>query len=192
MVRPRDEAKERRILEATLEVVERHGLAGFSIEAVAKKAGIAIGTVYIYFANKEALLNALYLEAKKSFFQKVLEGATHGEPIRPAFERMCLAYLHYVAENRAALMFMHQFRNSPFLFEQTREESSRYSEPLIVLIERGKAEGLLKPDVPTPMMIAFVQGTLAELAAFVSFEPKKTHGHHYAQIARLAWDALKT
>src|SRR5262249_22659328 len=145
----------------------------------------------VYFENKEALLNALYLDTKRAFALAVCEGASESEPIRPAFERMCLAYLHYVAENRASVLFMHQVLNSPFLFEQTRERASHFTAPMLALLERGKAEGLLK-DLPAKMMIAFLQGTLAELAAFVSHEPKSAKAAHYAQITRLAWDALKT
>lgn len=189
-MRQRDEAKERRILEGTLEVVQRQGLAGLSMEAVAKAAGVAIGTVYIYFESKEALLNALYLDTKRAFARTVLEGAEEGEPVRPAFMRMCVAYLRWVAENRAAMLFLHQFRNSPYLHEQTLEATSRTMEPLHALLERGKAEGLLK-DLPTPLMVTFIAGTLAELAAYVQTEPRKLHAERHALVARLAWDALK-
>jgi AcrR family transcriptional regulator len=189
-VRQRDEEKERRILAGTLAVVERSGLAGLSMESVAKAAGVAIGTVYIYFQNKEALLNALYRETKLAFSRAVFEGPGIEEPVRPAFHRMCIAYMRWVQKNRGAVVFMHQFRNSPFLFEQTREETSRATEPLLDLLARGKKEGLLK-DLPEPLMIAFLQGTLAELSSFAAAEGKKTQAGTYDQIARLAWDALK-
>lgn len=189
-MRQRDEAKEGRILAGTLEVVERQGLAGLSMDAVAKAVGVAIGTLYIYFESKEALLNALYLETKRSFARSVFESAHGDEPVRPAFERMCVAYMRYIAKHRAEMVFMHQFRNSPFLLEQTREQAARTGEPLLQLLARGKAEGLLK-DMSTPLMVAFLQGTLAELAVYVSTEPRRAHEQRYAEIARLAWDALK-
>ena len=51
-VKPRDEAKARDILAATLHEIEHVGLAGLSMEAVARRAGVATGTVYIYYKNK--------------------------------------------------------------------------------------------------------------------------------------------
>jgi TetR/AcrR family transcriptional regulator, repressor of fatR-cypB operon len=189
-LRTRDEAKQQRILAGALALVERQGLAGLSMDAVAKAAEVAIGTLYIYFENKEALLNALYLETKRSFAREVFESATPGEPVRKAFERMCIAYMHYVQQNRAAIVFLQQFRNSPFLYEQTLAETAGVNEPVLALFERGKAEGLFK-DLPAPLMIAFVQSTLTELSAYAAAEPRKTRKESYLQIAQLAWDALK-
>ena len=189
-VRRRDEEKERRILAGTLALVAQQGLAGLSMEAVARAAGVAIGTVYIYFESKEALLNALYLETKRAFSREVLGEVGVSGPVRPTFERMCVAYMKYVSAHRAEMLFMQQFRNSPFVLEQTLAASEDAAAPLVALLERGKAEGLLK-DVPTPLMLAFLQATLAELTAYVGNEPTRQHRERYAQIARLAWDALK-
>jgi TetR/AcrR family transcriptional regulator, repressor of fatR-cypB operon len=186
-VRTRDEAKESRILAGTLKLVEQQGLSGLSMEAVAKAAGVAIGTVYIYFDSKEALLNALYLRTKRELSGKLFEGAAEGEPIKPAFHRMCMAYLRYVAAHRAEMVFMHQFRNSPFIHEQTKELGEQTGAPMVRMLERAKKEGLIK-DLPIPLMLAFLQGTLSELA---SYPAKGSRDELYQEFARLAWDALK-
>src|SRR6266446_11005229 len=47
------------ILEATAQILEAGGLAAFTTNAVAGRAGVSIGTLYQYFANKNALIHAL-------------------------------------------------------------------------------------------------------------------------------------
>lgn len=47
------------ILEAATQIVSAHGLAGFNTNAVARRAGVSIGSLYQYFANKDALMAAL-------------------------------------------------------------------------------------------------------------------------------------
>ena len=47
------------ILEATVQLLERSGLDGFTTNAVAERAGISIGTLYRYFPNKRVLMHAL-------------------------------------------------------------------------------------------------------------------------------------
>src|SRR4029079_13393163 len=47
------------ILEAAAQLLEAGGLAGFTTNAVAERAGVSIGTLYQYFADKQALLRAL-------------------------------------------------------------------------------------------------------------------------------------
>jgi AcrR family transcriptional regulator len=47
------------ILEATAQILEAGGLAAFTTNAVAERAGVSIGTLYQYFADKNAILLAL-------------------------------------------------------------------------------------------------------------------------------------
>lgn len=50
------------IREAARVILRRDGLAGMTMRAVAKQAGVALGTVYSYFASKDALYADLYAE----------------------------------------------------------------------------------------------------------------------------------
>ena len=49
------------ILAAALRLITRFGLHNTPMSAVAREAGVAVGTVYLYFPSKEAMINALYL-----------------------------------------------------------------------------------------------------------------------------------
>ena len=64
--RPRRKAKQDRaretvgvVLEAAARVLARHGYAGATTNRIAEAAGVSVGTVYEYFANKEAVFEAL-------------------------------------------------------------------------------------------------------------------------------------
>src|SRR3712207_5440460 len=50
------------LLDAALRLIARSGLHAVPTSAVAREAGVAHGTLFLYFPTKEALLNALYLE----------------------------------------------------------------------------------------------------------------------------------
>src|SRR6476661_2644445 len=54
--------KREAILAAALRLIARLGLHATPMSAVAKQAGVAAGTLYLYFPSKEAMINALYLE----------------------------------------------------------------------------------------------------------------------------------
>ena len=54
--------KREAILGAALRLIARSGLHDTPMSAVAREAGVAAGTLYLYFSSKDAMINALYLE----------------------------------------------------------------------------------------------------------------------------------
>src|SRR5690349_24836551 len=75
------------IVEASAQVLEAGGLASFTTNAAAERAGVSIGTLYQYFADKQALLRAL---AKREMKRTVAAVATalHGDPQAPVEDRV--------------------------------------------------------------------------------------------------------
>jgi TetR/AcrR family transcriptional regulator, repressor of fatR-cypB operon len=187
-VKRRDEGKARDILAATLQEIEATGLAGLAMEAVARRAGVATGTVYIYFKGKEALLDALYAECKRDFGAMV--APEPGLPVRADFSRVCAGILTYLIEHRAEMSFILQMTGSPDLTEETRSVSASSSQAIIEVLERGKREKVLK-DLDTSFMRAFLQGALRELAEVAAREPPARRAAAFEQITTLCWDALK-
>jgi AcrR family transcriptional regulator len=187
-VKPRDEAKEAAILAATLHEVEKVGLSGLSMEAVAKRAKVATGTVYIYFRNKDALVDALYLKTKQDLASLVFKEPE--QPVRIAFARMCKGYLEYVLEHRAEMVFMSQVAHSPYVSAPTKAAVELGVRPITDLLDRGKREALLKP-LETSTMLFFLQGTLKEMANVLASKTKKERPAFLEDVVALCWDALK-
>jgi AcrR family transcriptional regulator len=187
-MRQKDEAKAQHILRATLDEVQVVGLAGLSIEAVARRAGVATGTIYTYFKSKDALLNALYLHTKQKFATFVLRD--DDLPLRAAFLQMARAYLDYVTENKAEMIFMGQMANSPYVTDDTRETVALGSRRGTALLERGRTEQLLKP-LDTAWMLAFLSGALGALAPLAAGLSPDRYAEFCESAALACWDALK-
>src|SRR4051812_41829076 len=62
MPRRRTDDKRRRILQAAIKVFARKGYWAAKVSEIAKKAGVADGTIYLYFRNKEDILVSLFDE----------------------------------------------------------------------------------------------------------------------------------
>src|SRR6202049_5332841 len=80
MARPLSEEKRTAILEATAEVVAMLGVSAPTAK-VAKEAAVAQGTLFTYFANKDELLNRLYLELKMDLRDAVITGYPAGKSL---------------------------------------------------------------------------------------------------------------
>src|ERR1700761_5486710 len=75
------------ILEAAAQILEAGGLAAFTTNAVAERAGVSIGTLYQYFADKQALLRAL-AEREIRRALAAIGTALRGDPQVPGEQRV--------------------------------------------------------------------------------------------------------
>ena len=80
MARPLSEDKRTAILDAATEVVATLGVSAQTAK-IAKGAGVAEGTLFIYFANKDELLNQLYLELKTDVRDAMMTGYPSGKSL---------------------------------------------------------------------------------------------------------------
>jgi AcrR family transcriptional regulator len=80
MARPLSEDKRTAILEAATEVVAMLGVSAPTAK-IAKSAGVAEGTLFTYFANKDELLNRLYLELKIDLRNAMMTGYPAGKSL---------------------------------------------------------------------------------------------------------------
>lgn len=92
------ESKYHAILDAAEAVMHEEGLASLSINKVARKAGVAKGTVYLYFEDKEEIIGSLAVKARRlllDYFKKYIEAQT--DPIEK-IKAIFWADYHYLKE----------------------------------------------------------------------------------------------
>ena len=95
------------ILEAAAQVLEAQGSPGFTTDAVATRAGVSIGTLYRYFADKQAILTALAWREKARVDGAVLKALSEPDgtlaPDRAAIRAFLQAFDGRTGVRRAAL-----------------------------------------------------------------------------------------
>ena len=70
------------IVRATLELIAEHGFHGAPMAMIAEKAGVAAGTIYLYFENKDVLITEVYRDLEERIYRYVQEGYAPEKPIR--------------------------------------------------------------------------------------------------------------
>lgn len=159
-----DEAPDRRAaaLQATLELIAEQGLQSTPMSQVAQRANIGVGTIYRYFANKDDLINALYIDLKERIARTSLSAYSEDMPPREAFTSILRGAARYFLDNPQAFYFLEQYENSPQITAATREEGMRLAGPLKDIFERAGQAGLLK-DLPVEVLGALMSGALIGL-----------------------------
>jgi AcrR family transcriptional regulator len=82
------------ILEAAEQVAARDGLPNAALQTIAERAGIAVGTIYNYFQDKQELIDALFTRRRQELYDAIdAEARRHA---RDSFERQLDAFVRAV------------------------------------------------------------------------------------------------
>ena len=136
------------ILDAAASLLVTNGLAGTSVDAVAQQAGIAKGTVYLYFASWSDLLAALRRRYAQGLADRAGSILEHADPADPgsvigAFDRLAAELLGYVHANQ---------RLYHVLFHEAPGHQDQAGEPLrhlaAGLLSEAMDHGALTPTDP--------------------------------------------
>jgi AcrR family transcriptional regulator len=141
-----------RLVAAAHDVFAEHG-AGASMEAVAKEAGVGVGTLYRHFPNRLDLVEAVYETDVEELAESARRAVAELEPW-PAVEAFFDAFVRYTRTKRALLTELHQaFEKNPALKSRARGviESS-----FDLVVERAKAAGAMRDDVDGSDLMALV------------------------------------
>ena len=151
------------LLAATLRLVARSGLHNTPISAIAREAGVAVGTAYLYFPSKDALINELYLELVRERDQAALAGvgaerAGH-DGLRLVWER----YARWHLDHRDAANFILQCESSGILSEETCAWREGTAAARLPAYAEGIERGLLR-DQPVQVFWAHFMGPILVLS----------------------------
>jgi TetR/AcrR family transcriptional regulator, fatty acid metabolism regulator protein len=164
MPRPKETDKGRRILEAAVAVFARKGYFAARVSDVAKKAGVADGTIYLYFRNKEDILVRLFDEVMSEHVEEA-RAAVRALPSAPG-RLLAIAERHLavLGENRdLAAVFQVELRQSTRFMERfTASWLHDYFALLDEVMEEGQRDGSLRPDVNRKLAAKVLFGALDE------------------------------
>lgn len=117
-MRLKDDNKATLIREKAIEMIVKQGFDGLSMHKLAKAVGISASTIYVYFKNREDLLNSVYNEAIIAFEEAVLRDF---DPEMGFEEGLWLQWTNRyknIVQDPLKFHFLEQFRNSPLIKHQ--------------------------------------------------------------------------
>lgn len=159
---PEDAGKKEAIYQATIRLIQENGLHSTPMSLIAKEANVAAGTIYLYFKNKEELLNQLYLKLKREYNDALLEGLGGQTSVRESFEHVWRNALKFQLTYTAKFSFMEQFKNSPYIFKMTIDEGLRMFQPTKNLILEAKKNKIIK-NISDNILLALFFAPIGEL-----------------------------
>ena len=164
-----------------MDVIAERGYFNSPVSAIAARAGVADGTVYLYFKSKSDMLRTAIDTIVGRFYQQVEERfRTMHEP-REQLEFIARIHLESVTVNRsmAILMQTEMRQSAQFIAEYSHHHLVRYIGVVREVIRRGQQQGVFRRDLSDGVVAHCMFGAIDELlssAVFTlrDFDPQAT------------------
>ena len=183
--------KKEAIFNATIKLLTENGFDQTPMSLIAKEAGVAAGTIYLYFKNKEELINRLYLELKERLTAAVVKGYNNDLPIRVAVELLWDNYVNYFLENPVEFSFFELFSNSPHIHKLTKEQGLRIFSPILEVFERAVSQKVIK-DIPVEIVFSQMFQPVKYLIKQHITGAFNLNNQNMSIAFQASWDAIKS
>src|SRR3954454_13324908 len=161
----RGTTKRERILRAAIDVFAQNGYFNAKVSDIAKAAGVADGTIYLYFDGKEDLLVNIFREHSRNYLQSLERELAH---VKRAEDRIRIAIRHHLealGRDRAlAIVAQVELRHSlKFMSLLSQQEVADYLNMLRKMIEHGQSDGSFRRTIHPQLGAKAVFGILDEM-----------------------------
>jgi len=183
--------KRNALIKATIDLVNNNGFHATSMSKIAKMASVSPATIYIYFENKQDLVNKTYIEVKAKYTKYAFETYNKNMSVETGFELIWKRIAEFKLNEDENALFLAQCDNTPMIDEHSRQEGIKHLQPLLDLWERGKKEGIIKP-ISNYLLYAYSINPLSFLMMSQNrgaFQLDKTH---LEEAYQAAWSSIKS
>jgi len=163
--------KYQRILDAAVEVIAERGYFKSPVSEIAKRAGVADGTVYLYFKSKDDVLRTAIDRRFDRFYQQITDAFVTIEGPREQLEYIALVHLESYQVNRSmAVLLQTEMRQSAkFIAEFSHRHLAKYIQTVREVVRRGQQEGIFRKDLSDGVVAHCMFGTIDELVSSAVF-----------------------
>jgi len=190
-MKPKDEKKVEAIAAAVYRLAARDGLSAVTLAHIAREAGVATSTLYVYYKSREDLLDDVYRKAKTATVTRYAQSDDPQASLKARVRRIWTNIVDNRIENQQQVAFLEQYYHSEFLSETSRALGQRMVAPFIELLVAGQRSEQLKP-LPPALLAAAVMGLAKETAVLVGRGDLPNDAQTRASGFELCWDAIKS
>jgi AcrR family transcriptional regulator len=151
-----------RIVAAALQVFATRGFHGTPVPLVATGASVGMGTLYRLFPSKEALVNAVFRDAKQRLALALMRDLDASRGAQDVFLGLWARVGAFAREEPLTFQFLEMQDHTPYLDSQSRALERSVLEPIWQAVLLGQARGELR-DGSAEALIAIVWGALVGL-----------------------------
>jgi len=158
--------KRERILDAAVRVFAQEGFYNAKVAQIAHAAGVADGTIYLYFKSKDDLLISLFEDRMEQVNATLREALAAGVDAVDRLKRVVQLHLEMIAEHRhmAEVITVELRQSSKFIKEYANPKFAEFLRLIAGAVAEGQKNGELRADLDPPLVARALFGALDEIS----------------------------
>jgi TetR/AcrR family fatty acid metabolism transcriptional regulator len=157
--------KYHQILEAAVRVFARQGFYQSTVAKIAREAGVADGTIYLYFKNKDDILVQFFSFRAKQVFESFREAVDRADSSLDKLRNLVRRHLAEFQRDRdGAVVYQVETHQSSRLAEaQIKAMSQMYRDLISEIVEQGQQDGTIRKDLYVGLVKRLIIGAVDEV-----------------------------
>lgn len=181
----------RAIREATMRVIGRKGLESTTVQEIADEAGVAKGTIYLYFRSREELFERTTQAAVSELLDRLRAAAEAGGTFRETLERVLTTQLGYFDERKDFFRLYFALGEGTEQRRLQKEASRRrHIAQLVSMLEGAAARGEIQLDDPDRAASAIAGAVREVILRRIGEKPVRAIGDDVAFLVAFFCDGL--
>jgi AcrR family transcriptional regulator len=182
--------KRESILAAALALFVERGFHGTAVPEVADRAGVGAGTIYRYFASKEALVNELYRRSKQLLLSRMIKTFPASAAAREQFGALWRAMARFAADEPLAFAFLELHNHASYLDDEAKAIEDRVIKFAISFVEAAQRRGEVRLVAPA-ILIGIVTGSFIGLVSKGQQCGLTMTEERWATAEQCVWEAIR-
>jgi AcrR family transcriptional regulator len=192
MVRNLKPEKRANYLSSALKLLVANGVQNTSTAEIAKEAGTAAGTLFLYFPTKQDLLDALVLKIGQEQSDRINALLEPSLSARDTFFTIWNGSVRWFLENMEAYLYIQQVRDTGIISDATVQETNKFFGYYYEAIQKGLAEGSIKP-YPAELIGGILYQQIVAIMNIIRTQPDPAkQAETIQQGFEIFWNGIKT
>lgn len=188
-MRVKDEDKVNRIYRAAMKVINLEGFQGSSMTRIATEADLSPATIYLYFENKEDMINKLFMYLKTRMGSSYFNSTAELSPSKGTFRTIWLNHYQYIMENQDEYNFLENFSNCPLIEHIDKEFKPDYCPAFETLFDQSKAAKLLQ-SMHNDIIYALLFAPVSQMVKKLKSEGTTLSTNELIQLFEASWKSV--
>lgn len=161
----KEKPKYKQIIDAAVVVIADNGYHQAQVSKIAKQAGVADGTIYLYFKNKEDILISVFQEKMSVFIEGLQEIVVREAPASEKLEFMITNHFSVLSKDKylARVTQLELRQSNRDIRLKINAVLKEYLDQLDAILEEGVQTGLFAKDMDLRLARQLIFGTIDEV-----------------------------